>query len=271
MIVVSTAYVLHSGADYYTSVKEFTNKTRMAYPWHKTRTLRRAIAYTANPFLLIPVLIYLLIIYRNITMKSDKLRQKLFNSDYDIRIDTVEIIERSEKSFFFKKSVRERIEVKHANMFATAYLLCCLFWSLGTVYYVSKTKSSISSELGLYLKCFAHLVSYTTLVLFMWRTNDAINEMKETLVTRLSLNLLKKKEPTAEMVALQAVLKHSDPYAELFTMKPSVPGIFITVLSAGAPILAPFIRKQLFGDLRQQQLLHVVLSDSRKWSEQIIT
>lgn len=249
MVIVSTAYALSTGADYYTSYKEFTNKTRMAYPWYRTRTSCRIIAYTANPFLLVPVLIYLLIIYRHIVVKTDELRKKFVNSNYDIRTDVVQIIESSENSFFSKEIVQEKIEVTRANTFATIYLLCGLIWSLGTVYYVFKTKSSVSDELGLYLKCFAHLLSYTTLILFMWRTNSAIDEMKEILIMRMSLNLLKKKEPTTEIVALKVVLKQIDPYAKIFTMKPSMPGILITVVSTAAPILAPFIRKQLFGDL----------------------
>ncbi|CAF2096242.1 unnamed protein product, partial [Rotaria magnacalcarata] len=249
MIVVSIAYILNSSADYYTSSKEFSNKTRMAYPWHRARTACHVIAYTVNPFLLVPVLIHLLVTYRHIAMKSDKLRNKFVENPHDMQLGISEITERGKKFFFHNKNINERIKLRHANNFATAYLSCCLIWSLGTVYYVYKTKSSIFAELGLYLKCIAHLVSYATLVLFMWWTNRSIDEMKETITMRLNFNLLKKEEPTTEIVALQAVLKYSDPYAEIFKMKPSVPSIIITVISTGAPILVSLVKKELFGNI----------------------
>ncbi|CAF0853430.1 unnamed protein product [Didymodactylos carnosus] len=253
MVVVSAAYVLNSGADYYTSYNEITNKTRMTYPWHITRTTCHIVAYTVNPFLLIPVLIHLLVTYRNIAIKSDKLRKLFVENHQDMELGIAEITERSEKLFFFNKNVNERIEVRpevrHANIFATVYLACCLTWSIGTVYYVFKTRAPVLAELGLYLKCIAHLVSYATLVLFMWQTNGIIDEMKETITMRLSLKLLKKEEPTTDIAALQAVLKYSDPYAEIFKMKPSVPGIVITVISTGAPILVSLIKKEIFGGI----------------------
>lgn len=150
----------------------------------------------------------------------------------------MKLIERSENIFSHIDRGNERIDVRHANIFANVYLSCCLIWSIGTLFYITKTKSSVFVEIGLYLKCIAHLVSYAALVLVMWWTNEIIDKMKETITMRFSYNLLKKEEPSADIVASQAALKYSDPYAEIFKMKPSVPSMLVTIISTGAPVLA---------------------------------
>lgn len=246
MIIISSSLVINSGGDFYTSYYEFSDKTRMTFPWHRTRTACHVGAYIINPLLLIPVLISLLKTYRHIAIESDQL-QELFVQDLpNTKLGIAQIIQWSEESFFSHMNSNRDILLRKANNFATIYLVCCLIWSLGTVYYLVKTKSPVISELGLYIKCAAHLISYATLVFFMWWNNRIIDKTKDLIKQILSLKSLKDQESTIDMASLEIVLKNCDSYAKIFQKKPSVPGILITVISTGAPLLVRFIQKDIF-------------------------
>lgn len=246
MVVISISLIINSMGDFYTAYNEFSNKTRMAIPWHRSRSICRVGAYLLNPILLIPVIVCLLALYHNIAVKCDKLKEFFLQDNPNIEHGINQIAQWSEKSFFSHKNSTENILLRKSNIFASFFLLCCLTWSLGTVYYLFKTKSTITVETGLYIKCLTQLVFYATFVFFMWWTNRIVDNAKDTITQVLGLKSLKKQDSTIDMTSFQIILKNCDSYVKLFERKPSVPGIAFTIISAGAPLLVRFIQKEMF-------------------------
>ncbi|CAF1457151.1 unnamed protein product [Rotaria magnacalcarata] len=52
-------------------------------------------------------------------------------------------------------------------------------------------------------------------------------------------------EPIIDVITMSLIVESCEPYASLFTIKPSLPGIIITILSGIVPLIMPYVKQRL--------------------------
>ncbi|CAF3597117.1 unnamed protein product [Rotaria sp. Silwood1] len=245
-LLATCAFFISLGADGYRAHMHFTNTTTMKNYWYRTHIVSKLGSYIINIFILIPALYYVIEIYLNIMHKSEKLKL-LFYEDDDHVADALALLYTWSETLFMNKKSEDNNKLKQANIFSSVYVLCCMVSTIAYIYYtISVQKSAIRYDL--YFKCISLFISYTILVITMWLTDKNIDEMKNTIIKITTLKSMKNEciVQNINMTSLKYMLKHYRCYAELFSQKPNVPAIIITLLIQGITLITPYIKEYAF-------------------------
>ncbi|CAF1984241.1 unnamed protein product [Rotaria magnacalcarata] len=118
-------------------------------------------------------------------------------------------------------------------------IVCYLVWKLAYAYYVLAMQTYI--RIDLFLKAGGQFVVCTTLVIIMGITNQIVDNMKKTITVVQVVD----EEPIIDVITMSLIVESCEPYASLFTIKPSLPGIIITILSGIVPLIMPYVKQRL--------------------------
>ncbi|CAF4398482.1 unnamed protein product [Rotaria socialis] len=229
--------LLSLSGEIYIAISDIGNNTIMEYSGQRMRTGARLAVYIVNIVPTILAFYYMLNTYINIIKKSDVIRKLFLGRNEQLGIKRIK--DCTYDVFRLNTRSSERNELYCANTFASICIVCYLVWGLIYAYYVLAMQTFI--RIDLYLKTGGQFVVCTTLIIIMWITNQIVDNMKRT----IAVVQLVDDEPIIDVITMSLIVESCEPYASLFTIKPSLPGIIITILSGMAPLILPYVKQRL--------------------------